>query len=213
MCFDLKGAPATFQRLMNIILVGLNGVKLFVNLDVVIVIGTTIKDHEQNLRQIFERFRKHGLQLQLAKCELLQREVNYLGHVITDEGLKPDPNKIQCIVNYPIPANAKEVKSFLGLVGNYRKFIKDFRKKAKSLTNLLKQNQQFIWSDFYEDSFNYFKNILTNEPFLRYPNFSLPFNITIDASNFAIGAILSQGKIGSDLPIAYASRTLNKVGS
>lgn len=210
MCFGLKGAPATFQRLMNRVLVGLNGVKSFVYLDDVIVIGTTIKEHEQNLRQIFERFKKHGLQLQPTKCEFLRREVNYLGHVITEEGVKPDPKKIQCIVNYPTPTNAKEIKSFLGLVGYYRRFIQDFSKKAKPLTNLLKQNQQFSWSDLCQDSFSYFKNILTNEPLLQYPNFSIPFIITTDASNFAIGAILSQGKIGSDLPIAYASRTLNK---
>ncbi|KAL4082949.1 hypothetical protein QTP88_029447 [Uroleucon formosanum] len=210
MCFGLKGAPATFQRLMNRILIGLNGVKSFVYLDDVIVIGTTIREHEQNLRQIFERFRKHGLQLQPTKCEFLRREVIYLGHVITEQGVKPDPKKIQCMVNYPTPTNAKDVKSFLGLVGYYRRFIRDFSKKAKPLTNLLKQNQQFIWSDLCQESFNYFKNILINEPILQYPDFNQPFNITTDASNIAIGAILSQGKIGSDLPIAYASRTLNK---
>lgn len=113
-------------------------------------------------------------------------------------------------MNYPIPTNTKEIKSFLGLIGYYRRFIQDFSKKAKSITNLLKQSQQFIWSDLCQDSFSYFKNILTNEPLLQYPDFNLPFIITTDASNFAIGAILSQGKIGSDLPIAYASRTLNK---
>ncbi|KAL4091164.1 hypothetical protein QTP88_025901 [Uroleucon formosanum] len=210
MCFGLKGAPATFQRLMNRILIALNGVKSFVYLDDVIVIGTTIREHEQNLCQIFERFRKHGLQLQPTKCEFLRREVIYLGHVITEQGVKPDPKKIQCMVNYPTPTNAKDVKSFLGLVGYYRRFIRDFSKKAKPLTNLLKQNQQFIWSDLCQESFNYFKNILINEPILQYPDFNQPFNITTDASNIAIGAILSQGKIGSDLPIAYASRTLNK---
>ncbi|KAL4132497.1 hypothetical protein QTP88_009636 [Uroleucon formosanum] len=210
MCFGLKGAPATFQRSMNRILIGLNGVKSFVYLDDVIVIGTTIREHEQNLRQIFERFRKHGLQLQPTKCEFLRREVIYLGHVITEQGVKPDPKKIQCMVNYPTPTNAKDVKSFLGLVGYYRRFIRDFSKKAKPLTNLLKQNQQFIWSDLCQESFNYFKNILINEPILQYPDSNQPFNITTDASNIAIGAILSQGKIGSDLPIAYASRTLNK---
>lgn len=117
---------------------------------------------------------------------------------------------MECVVNYPIPKNAKDIKSFLGLVGYYRRFIKDFSKRAKPLNNLLKKNQGFIWSDLCQDSFNYFKNILTNKPLLQYPNFDLPFNITTDASNIAIGAILSQGKIGLDLPIAYASRTLNK---
>jgi len=136
--------------------------------------------------------------------------VVYLGHVITEQGVKPDPKKIQCMVNYPTPTNAKDVKSFLDLIGYYRRFIKDFSKKAKPLTSLLKQNQQFIWSDLCQELFNYFKNVLTNEPILQYPDFNQPFNITTVTSNIAIGAVLSQGKIGSDLPIAYASRTLNK---
>jgi len=210
MCFGLKGAPATFQRLMNRVLNGINGSRAFVYLDDIIVISTTLKEHITRLREVFDRLRKFNLQLQPPKCEFLRNEVNYLGHVITENGVKPDPKKIECLVNYPIPINAKEVKSFLGLVGYYRKFIKDFSKKAKPLTNLLKQNQPFIWSDNCQDSFIFFKNILINEPLLQYPDFNQPFNITTDASNVAIGAILSQGKIGSDLPIAYASRTLNK---
>jgi hypothetical protein len=210
MCFGLKGAPATFQRLMNRVLNGINGSRAFVYLDDIIVIGATLEEHTTRLREVFERLRQYNLQLQPPKCEFLRKEVNYLGHVITEKGVKPDPKKIECIINYPVPDNTKKIKSFLGLIGYYRKFIKDFSKKAKPLTNLLKQNQPFIWSDSCQDSFLFFKNILTNEPLLQYPDFNQPFNITTDASNIAIGAILSQGKIGSDLPIAYASRTLNR---
>jgi len=93
MCFRLKGAPATFQRLMNQVLIGLNGVKSFVYLDDVIVIGTSIKDHENNLRDVFKRFRKYHLQLQPLKCQFLSNEVSYLGHLITDEDIKPDQKK------------------------------------------------------------------------------------------------------------------------
>lgn len=210
MCFGLKGAPATFQRLMNQVLIGLNGVKSFVYLDDVIVIGTSIKDHENNLRDVFKRFRKYNLQLQPLKCQFLSKEVSYLGHLITDEGIKPDPKKIACVANYNTPTNAKELKSFLGLIGYYRKFIKDFSKISKPLTSLLKKDQQFIWTDVCEDAFQTFRTILTKEPILQFPDFSRPFNITTDASNCAIGGILSQGNIGSDLPISYASRTLNK---
>ncbi|KAL4155977.1 hypothetical protein QTP88_000012 [Uroleucon formosanum] len=210
MCFGLKGAPATFQRLMNRVLNGINGSRAFVYLDDIIVIGATLQEHTTRLREVFERLRQYNLQLQPPKCEFLRKEVNYLGHVITENGVKPDPKKIECIVNYPVPDNTKKIKSFLGLIGYYRKFIKDFSKKAKPLTNLLKQNQPFIWSDSCEDSFLFFKNILTNEPILQHPDFDRPFIVTTDASNTAIGAILSQGKVGTDLPITYASRTLNK---
>ncbi|KAL4136459.1 hypothetical protein QTP88_008007 [Uroleucon formosanum] len=210
MCFGLKGAPATFQRLMNRVLNGINGSRAFVYLDDIIVIGATLQEHTTRLREVFERLRQYNLQLQPPKCEFLRKEVNYLGHVITENGVKPDPKKIECIVNYPVPDNTKKIKSFLGLIGYYRKFIKDFSKKAKPLTNLLKQNQPFIWSDSCEDSFLFFKNILTNEPILQHPDFDRPFIVTTDASNTAIGAILSQGKIGTDLLITYASRTLNK---
>jgi len=109
-----------------------------------------------------------------------------LGHVITEDGVKPDPKKIQCIVDYPTPKNVKELKSFLGFVGYYRKFIQDFSNKTKPLTTLLKQNQEFNWSDICQDSFDFFKNILTNELLLQYPDFNKLFNITTDASNVAI---------------------------
>jgi len=210
MCFGLKGAPATFQRLMNQVLIGLNGIKSFVYLDDVIVIGTSIKDHEDNLREVFKRFRKYHLQLQPLKYQFLQKEVNYLGHVITEHGIKPDPIKISSVANYPRPKNQKELKSFLGLIGYYRRFIKDFSKLAKPLTNLLKKDTQHNWSDICQDAFENFRDILTKEPLLQYPDFSQAFNITTDASNVAIGGILSQGTIGSDLPISYVSRTLNK---
>ena len=195
---------------MNRVLNGINGSRAFVYLDDIIIIGATLKEHTTRLREVFERPRQYNLQLQPPKCEFLRNEVNYLGHVTTENGVKPDPKKIECIVNYPVPTNTKEFKSILRLIRYYRKFIKDFSKKSKSLTNLLKQNQPFIWSDTCQDSFLFFKNILTYEPLLQYLYFNQPFNITTDASIIMIGAVLSRGKIGSDLPIAYASRTLNK---
>lgn len=210
MCFGLKSAPATFQRLMNRVLQGINGYRAFVYLDDIIVISSTLQEHINQLREVFARLRKFNLQLQPPKCEFLRREVNYLGHVITEDGVKPDRAKVECISNYPVPRNTKEVKAFLGLVGYYRKFIKDFSKKSKPLTNLLKQGQEFIWTDLCQDAFMFFRKILTEEPLLQHPDFTKPFNVTTDASNMAIGAVLSQGKIGSDLPISYASRTLNK---
>jgi transposase InsO family protein len=210
MPFGLKGAPGTFQRLMNKVLIGINGIKAFVYLDDIIIYAKDLNDHSQKITEIFQRLRQYNLKLQPLKCEFLRKEVNYLGHQITDEGVKPDPQKISCVKQFPIPRNVKEVKSFLGLSGYYRRFIRNYGQIAKPLTSLLKKDVPYIWSDLCQTSFETLKNLLTQAPILQYPDFQKPFNLTCDASNYAIGCILSQGPIGKDLPIAFASRTLNK---
>lgn len=210
MPFGLKGAPGTFQRLMNQVLVGLNGIKAFVYLDDIIVYAKDLNDHSQKLSEIFNRLRRYNLKLQPLKCEFLRKEVAYLGHVITDEGVKPDPQKVECVKSFPVPKNVREIKSFLGLSGYYRRFINNYGQIAKPLTTLLKKDVPFRWSDLCQESFENLKNLLTKSPILQYPDFTKPFNLTCDASNYAVGCVLSQGPIGKDLPIAYASRTLNK---
>jgi len=130
--------------------------------------------------------------------------------VVTPEGIKPNPNKIKAIKSFPIPKTQKEIKSFLGLLGYYRKFVKDFAKITKPLTSCLKKNRKINLSDpQYIQAFEFCKNLLTNDPILQYPDFTKPFILTTDASQFALGAVLSQGSIGSDLPVCYASRTLS----
>ena len=208
--FGLKGAPATFQRLMNSVLTGLNGIKAFVYLDDIIVYALNLEDHSRKLKEVFNRLRESNLKLQPSKCSFMRKEVNYLGHVITDKGVRPNPQKIECVVKFPTPTNAKEIKSFLGLSGYYRRFVQNYGQIAKPLTSLLKKDIPFHWSDLCQEAFDKLKAILTKEPLLKYPDFEQPFNLTCDASNFAIGCILSQGPIGNDPPIAYASRTLNK---
>lgn len=209
MPFGLKNAPATFQRLMNSILTGLQGLECFVYIDDIVVYASSIEEHTAKLHKIFTRLRQNNLKLQPDKCEFLRREVSYLGHIISDEGVKPNPIKVAAIKSFPKPSCQKSIKSFLGLVGYYRKFIKDFAQVAKPLTLLLKNDVLFNWGIEQENSFEKFKNILISEPLLKYPDFNQEFVLTTDASNFALGAVLSQGPIGNDLPIAYASRTLN----
>ena len=210
MPFGLKGAPATFQRLMNSVLTGLQGTRCFVYIDDVVVYGHSLEDHNFKLKEVFSRLRKHNLKLHPDKCEFLRKEVQYLGHCITSEGIKPDLSKILAVQQYPIPETPKDIKGFLGLAGYYRKFIQDFSKISSPLTKLLKKNEDFIWTDAQQSAFENLKNKLINPPLLQYPDFSKTFLLTTDASNFAIGSILSQGEIGKDLPIAYASRTLSK---
>jgi len=123
MPFELKGAPGTFQRWINWVLMGLNGLKAFVYLDDIIVYAKDLADHSQKLADIFNRLRKYNLTLQPLKCEFLRKEVTYLGHRITDEGVKPDLQKVEYLQKFPVPQNVKEIKYFLGLSGYYRRFI------------------------------------------------------------------------------------------
>jgi hypothetical protein len=148
------------------------------------------------------------LKLQPDKCEFLRREVSYLCHVIGPTGVKPDEKRIKAVKDYPEPKTTRELKGFLGLAGYYRRFIPNFSKIAKPMTELLRKDVPYIWSEKTEAAFRTFKTLLTSEPLLQYPDFARPFVLTTDASNDAIGAVLSQGPIGKDLPIAYASRTL-----
>lgn len=210
MPFGLRNAPATFQRVIDNILRGYNNEICAVYMDDIIIFSTSLQEHLTRLKLIFNRLREANFKIQLDKSEFLQKEVSYLGHIVTPEGVKPNPEKIRAIQKYPIPKTPKEIKGFLGLLGYYRKFIKDFAKITKPLTSCLKKDAIINIKDpEYLKCVEFCKNILTNEPILQYPNFSESFNLTTDASNFAIGAVLSQGKIGSDLPVAYASRTLN----
>jgi len=148
------------------------------------------------LRTVFKRISGANFKLQTDKSELLKKEIEYLGHVVTQ-----------------VPETPKKIKSFLGLIEYYRKFIKKKFAKAKitkPLTKRLKGKQQIIIDEEYTKTFEYCKTLLCNDPLLRYPDFTKPFILTTDASNFAIGAVLSQGTMGSDRPLAFASRTLNE---
>lgn len=210
MPFGLKNAPATFQRVMDQILRGLVNKTCLVYLDDIIIFSTSLQEHITNIKEIFNRLRDAGLKIQLDKSEFIKREVAYLGHIVTPEGVKPNPAKIKAIKAYPIPKTTKEIKGFLGLLGYYRKFIPDFAKLTKPLTLCLKKNSKIdVNNTEYKKCFETCRNILLDEPILQFPDFSRPFNLTTDASNVALGAVLSQGPIGNDKPVAYASRTLN----
>lgn len=208
MPMGLKSASHTFQRLMNSVLTGLHGIDCFVYLDDIVIYAKDLEEHSTKIQRIFNRLRECNLKLQPEKCNFLRREVIYLGHLITGEGIRPDPEKITCIQALAAPKNPKGIKSFLGMIGYYRRFIPDFAEKAKPLTSLLKKSIKFHWSLECEKGFQDLKREITKYPILRYPDFEEPFNITTDASCLAISAVLSQGSPGQDCPIAFASRTL-----
>lgn len=206
----LMNSGRTFQRLLNRVLEGMVGKDCFVYLDDIVVYGSSLEEHNERLLCVFDRLRKYNLKLQSEKCKLLKREVVYLGHLISASGIRPDPNKTACVTSYPVPKNIGDIRSFLGFASYYRRFIERFSDIARPMLKLLRKGTKFCWTDECQNSFERFKEILTSPPLLQYPNFQKQFILTTDASTFALGAILSQGEsVGKDLPVAYASRTLN----
>lgn len=213
MPFGLRNAPATFQRLMNTVLTGIQNIKCFVYLDDIVVFSDNLENHNKRLIEVFQRLSEYNLKIQPDKCEFLRKEVMYLGHLITDEGVKPDANKVKAVREFPVPKSPKDIKSFLGLAGYYRRFIPNFSNITKPLTKLLKKDICFAWTSLQQDAFEKLKDVLCSEPLLQYPDFSRTFYLTTDASQYAIGSVLSQGDPPNDLPVSYASRTLNRAES
>lgn len=206
--FGLKNAPATFARLMTVAMSGLQGISCLVYLDDIVVFGHNLREHNERLIQVFERLEQHNLKLQPEKCRFLRREVIYLGHLISDKGVSPDPTKTDAVRNWPRPMNAKDIKSFMGTVGYFRRFIDKFSDIAKPLTSLLKKDVKFQWNEKCEAAFNELKNKLISAPILQYINFDKNLFLKTDASGTGISAILTQGTLDNDLPVAFISRTL-----
>lgn len=207
MPFGLKTAPATFQRLMNTVLKDYINKICLVYLDDIIIFSTSLQEHIESLKLIFNCLQNANLKVQLDKSEFCKRETQFLGHIVTQDGVKPNPSKVECVVNFPIPKTPKQIKQFLGLTGYYRKFIKDYSHLTKPMTKYLKKDAKLnIVDPSYLQCFETLKKILTNDPILVYPDFSKIFTLTTDASNYALGAVLSQ----NDRPICFGSRTLNE---
>jgi hypothetical protein len=206
MPFGLKNAPSTFQRMMETLLRNCIYKFCFVYMDDVVIFSKSLQEHLIHIKTIFEIFRNANLKVQLDKSEFLRKEVGFLGHVITPEGIKPNPSKIEAVKKYPIPSSVKEIKAFLGLMGFYRRFIKNFAKIVAPFTKCLKKNAKINTSDSeYIQAFYHCKELLSNAPILSYPDFSKTFQLTTDASNIAVGGVLSQ----NSKPIGFYSRTLN----
>jgi len=206
MPFGLKNAPATFQRMVNNVLKDYIGKICLVYLDDIIIFSTSIEEHIVYIKKIFEKLREANLKVQIAKCKFLAKETEFLGHIVTNEGIKTNPNKVAAIQKIPLPKTQKEIKSFLGMSGYYRKFIKDYSKIAHDIVKYLKKNSKININDpKYIESFNKLKLLLQSDPILVHPDFSKQFTLITDASNFALGAVLMQ----QNKTIAYASRSLN----
>lgn len=205
----LKTSPSAFSRAMTVAMAGLNYDKVFVYLDDLICYGRNLQQHNKNLMDVFSRLRKVNLKLNASKCEFLKKELLYLGHVVSSEGVKPDPNKIIALQKYPTPQNSDDIKRFVAFANYYRKFIPNFATITIPLNQLCRKNASFHWSPECETSFIKIKNSLISPPILQYPKLESTntFILKTDASGFAIGSVLCNQ---DHRPVAYASRTLNK---
>ena len=207
MPFGLCNAPATFERLTEYILSGMQWHEALVYIDDVVVFGKTFAECLGRLREVFLRFREHKLTFKPKKCELFRKEVEFLGHVVSEEGIQCNPNKISSIQQWEAPTSVTEVRSFLGMAGYYRRFIEHFADLAKPLTSLTKMDQVFSWNKDCQNSFEIIKKALVNAPILAYPDMSKQFILDTDASGFAAGAVLSQIQDdGEERPVAYYSK-------
>ena len=208
--FGLCNAPATFSRLMDRVLAGLHWETCLFYLDNIIVFSSTWEEHLARLRQVFEQLRHANLKLRADKCMFAAKEVNYLGHRVTEEGLPPDSSLLAAIWEIPPPRTATEVRSFLGLAGYYRRYVKNFAAIAAPLHALTRKDAVFHWSEECQAAFDRLKTLLTTSPITAFPDFSQAFRLYTDASTSGLGAILAQVRDGKEHIICCAYRALNQ---
>lgn len=205
----LKVSSSAFSKAMSVAMSGLSYESCFVYLDDLVIFGNSVQNHNKNLIKVLERLRKVNLKLNPKKCDFLKREILYLGHIISADGIFPDKGKIETIQQYPVPKDANEIKRFVAFANYYRRFIPNFSQIAAPLNNLTRKNVPFTWSQECQTAFEKLKNALVRPPILQFPNFSKENNFILktDASGYGLGAVLSNM---DHRPVAYASRSLNK---
>ena len=209
MPFGLTNAPSVFQDLMNHVLRGIRNKYAMAYIDDILVYSRTYEDHIKHLTEVFRRLEKAKLKLKLSKCEFFKSRVNYLGHVISDKGIEPNPEKVVKVRAMKPPTAVREVRGFLGAVGYYMKFIECFAKIAKPLVQLTKKNARFVWGPNCQLAFETLKEKLASAPILAYPDPNLPYKLYTDASEYAVGAVLTQDFGQGEQVIQYVSHKLN----
>ena len=216
MPFGLCNAPATFQRLMDMVLAGVQWSNCLVYLDDIIIVGKTFKHHLQNVREVFKCLRVAGLKLKPSKCDLCCKQVEFLGHIVSADGIRTDRAKTEKVAQWPVPKTKRGVQQFLGLANYYRRFVKDFATIAKPLHRLTEKNCKFNWTnrrtDDCQKAFEELRLRLVTSPILAFPDYMCALILDTDARDTGIGAVLSQvHPDGTERMIAYAGRNLTKL--
>ncbi|KAE8978307.1 hypothetical protein PR002_g24750 [Phytophthora rubi] len=207
MPFGLMNAPSTFQRMMNGVLRGLTWSTCLVYLDDIVVYTCGgIERHVVELATVMERLVAAGLTLKLKKCVFAATAMEYLGHELSSEGVRPVEGLVTAVQEFPRPLDPVEVKRFMHLAGYYRKFIAAFGSIVAPMTRLLKKDSEWEWTEDQEFVFERVKAALTTRPLLAYPNFKLPFRLVTDASTTGLGACLMQDQGRGWQPLAFASK-------
>lgn len=210
MPFGLCNSPSTLSRLLEDVLRGLQWEECLLYMDDIIVPGPSFTERLKRLEHIFQRLKNANLKLKPSKCNLFQKSVKFLGHVVSDKGVHTDPDKTEAVRIWPVPKTVKEVRSFLGLCSYYRRFVSGFANIARPLHKLCEKNSKFTWNEDCQKAFNSLKNSLMSSPLLAYPLPGKSFILDTDASNLATGAVLSQEQNGQEHVIAYMSKSMKK---
>ena len=204
MPFGLTNAPAVFMDYMNRIFRPYLDKFIVVFIDDILIYSKSEEEHREHLGIALRVLRDHQLYAKMSKCEFWLREVKFLGHVVSSEGVAVDPSKVDAVLQWESPKSVTEIRSFVGLAGYYRRFIRGFSQIARPLTNLTKKDRPFVWTEQCETAFQELKTLLTTAPVLILPDPSQPYEVYTDASLMGLGCVLMQnGKV-----IAYASRQL-----
>ena len=209
MPYGLKNAPATFQRLMDQVVEGVPNCTVYI--DDVIIYDTNWEDHVEHVVHLVRRLSEADLVVNLAKCDFVRAEVQYLGFVVGHGKVRPPRAKVEAIQSFSPPQSRKAIQRFLGMIGYYRRFIKDYSTVLAPLTDLLRKDKKFHWSEECSQAFADVKTLLSNHPILRAPDFTRPFILACDASDVGAGAVLMQRQDnGIEHPVSYFSKKFDK---
>ncbi|KAJ7986814.1 hypothetical protein DPEC_G00332290 [Dallia pectoralis] len=210
MPFGLCNAPATFERLMERVLADVPGNNLQVYLDDVLVHGVNFEAALTALQTVLSKIQQAGLKLNPGKCKLMRKELVFLGHKVSGEGVGTEEGKVTAVLDWPTPKNLTELRSFLGLASYYRRFIAGFSTKAAPLNRLTNKNTRFAWGTEQQQAFDTLKTSLCQSPVLMTPEPGGEFVLDTDASNEGLGAVLAQVTAKGERVIAYYSRTFSR---
>ncbi|XP_046575996.1 uncharacterized protein LOC124284000 [Haliotis rubra] len=201
MPFGLVNAPSCFSFIISSLFSSMSWRSVLSYLDDLLIYSKTFEDHSTHLEAVFAKLRMANLRLKPSKCHFALSTINYLGHVISKEGVAMDPAKVDSVVTYPQPTCTRELRSFLGLAGYYRKFIKGYANIVEPLHRLLRKDTPYVWTATMEQAFATLKSALTSAPILAYPDFTKPFILSCDASQ--------KGEDGKEHPVSFAGKSLS----
>ena len=218
MPFGLCNAPATFQRLMEHCMGTFNLNDCLIYLDDIIIFSSSFEQHLERLESVFQKLSSYNLKLKPSKCEFFKTRVTYLGHIVSENGIETDPEKISVVTSWPVPKTFKQVRSFLRFSGFYRRFLKNYAAIARPLNDLSvgisnkkdkrKRAVPFHWGESQQNAFDELKRRLSSAPILAYADYQKPYKVHTDASSSRLSAVLYQTQDNVDRVNAYASRSL-----